>query len=347
KMTPSGPKPSIKSEDKETSSQSGGKKPGEIPPKRVDKTGKTDTLAGGLETQNVFFYDEWDEAALEVRPKWCRLQEHRMEATDNRLVEETLTAFKPMLRSLRRHFQSLKPEAYRKINRQESGEEIDLNSVVENRSDFRTGRMPSERIYIKTEKRIRDVAVAFLVDLSGSTSRHIPAAGRRVIDIEKEALILMSEALRAVGDAFAIYGFSGGSREKIDFYIIKDFSDPFNREIHERIGSMRSLNQNRDGTAIRHATAKLNSQEAKTRLLILLSDGRPLDSDYGGEHSIQDTKIALRDARQKGIHPYCITVDQEAPRYISEMYGEVRHTIIDRAGTLPEKLPRIYRRLTT
>ena len=295
----------------------------------------------------VFFYDEWDEGAQEYRPKWCRLYEHRIQPESSLIVQQTLSSYGPVLRRLRRHFQSLRPESFRTVKRQTSGEQLDLDAVIEARTELRSGRTPQDRLYIRNEKRLRDVAVAFLIDMSGSTSRQIPSASRRVIEVEQEALILMAEALQAVGDPFAIYGFSGDSKDRVDFYIIKDFSDVLNGRIHERIGAMRSLNQNRDGTAIRHVSVKLSQQPAKTRLLILLSDGKPLDTGYAGAYSLQDTKMALREARRRGIHPYCITVDKEASRYVTEMYGEVSHTIIDQVATLPDKLPRIYRRLTT
>ncbi len=295
----------------------------------------------------VFFYDEWDERAEEYRPKWCRLYEHRIRPESSLIVQQTLSSYGPVMRLLRRHFESLRPEAFRKVKRQMHGEDLDLDAVIEARTELRSGRTPQDALYIRNEKRVRDVAVAFLIDMSGSTSRQIPSARRRVIEVEQEALILMAEALQAVGDTFAIYGFSGDSKDRVDFYVIKDFSDALNARIHERIGAMRSLNQNRDGAAIRHASAKLSRQPAKTRLLILLSDGKPLDTGYAGAHSLQDTKMALKEARRRGVHPYCITIDKEASRYVTEMYGEVSHTIIDQVATLPDRLPRIYRRLTT
>jgi hypothetical protein len=295
----------------------------------------------------IFLYDEWDDAAQEYRPKWCRLYEHRLRPESSRMVQQTLSSYASVLRLLRRHFQSLRPEAFRKVRRQAYGDQLDLDAIVEARTEIRSGRTPNDHFYIRNEKQVRDVAVAFLIDMSGSTSRQIPSAQKRVIEVEQEALILMAEALQAIGDAFAIYGFSGDSKDRVDFYIIKDFSDAFNPSIHERIGAMRALNQNRDGTALRHTLAKLEQQPAKTRLLILLSDGKPLDAGYAGVHSLQDTKRALREARMHGVHPYCITIDQEASRYVTEMYGEVGHTIIDRVATLPDKLPRIYKRLTT
>ncbi|MBI3597384.1 MAG: VWA domain-containing protein [Nitrospirae bacterium] len=311
------------------------------------KNAPTHPLPGQDAETPIFLYDEWDDAAQEYRPKWCRLYEHRLRPESSRMVQQTLSSYASVLRLLRRHFQSLRPEAFRKVKRQAYGDQLDLDAIVEARTELRSGQTPHDHFYIKNEKQVRDVAVAFLIDMSGSTSRQIPSARKRVIEVEQEAMILMAESLQAIGDAFAIYGFSGDSKDRVDFYIIKDFSDAFNPFIHERIGAMRALNQNRDGTAIRHTLAKLEQQPAKTRLLILLSDGKPLDAGYAGVHSLQDTKRALREARMRGVHPYCITIDQEASRYVTEMYGEVGHTIIDRVATLPDKLPRIYKRLTT
>lgn len=303
--------------------------------------------APASEETTAYYYDEWDAGPREYRPKWCRLVEHHLPLDSGRMAEETLAHYRPVLGLLRRHFQAMRPETDRKVKRQAQGEEFDLDAVVEARTEIRSGRIPHDRLYIRREKRIRDVAAAFLVDMSGSTSRTIPSAKRRVIEIEQEALVLMAEALQAVGDRFGIFGFSGRSKDQVDYFVVKDFTDPFTPAVHQRIGAMRPLDQNRDGAAIRHTVSKLGVLAAKTRLLILLSDGKPLDGDYAGAYSLQDTKAALQEAKRAGIHPYCITIDQEASRYVAEMFGEVSHTIIDRVATLPDRLPRIYRRLTT
>jgi nitric oxide reductase NorD protein len=159
-------------------------------------------------------------------------------------------------------------------------------------------------------------------------------------------LILLCEALEAVGDQYAVYGYSGQGRRQVDFLILKDFDEPAGRLAGGRIGALSPRQQNRDGAAIRHAFRKLLAREARHRLLILLSDGKPLDDGYADEYSLEDTKMALREARMKGIEPFCITVDRTADDYLRRMYGEVRFLIIDRASALPERLPRLYRRLT-
>ena len=201
-------------------------------------------------------------------------------------------------------------------------------------------------MYLRREKRERDVAVAFLVDLSGSTTRQIESDGRRVIDVEKEGLVLLCEALEAVGDQYAVYGYSGQGRRRIEFLILKDFEEGGRGRAVRRIGAVAPLDQNRDGAAIRHTVHKLRACNARVKLLVLISDGRPLDDGYTDEYSLEDTKMALREARMHGIEPFCITVDRNADDYLRRMYGDVRYLVIDRAGALPERLPRVYQRLT-
>ncbi len=213
--------------------------------------------------------------------------------------------------------------------------------------DRRSRNEPSDRIYYKREKRERQVAVAFLLDMSGSTGRQIGSGQRRVIDVEKEGLILLSEALAAVGDQYALYGYSGQGRSHIDLVKLKDFQESSLSRAALRIGAVIPLQQNRDGAAIRHVVHRLLQQTARTRLLVLLSDGKPLDDGYGDEYSLEDTKMALREARQQSVHPFCITVDHTASDYLKRMYGEVGFVVIDDVNALPIRLPRIYQRLTS
>ncbi|HET8580133.1 MAG TPA: VWA domain-containing protein, partial [Nitrospiraceae bacterium] len=213
-------------------------------------------------------------------------------------------------------------------------------------ADLVAGVEPSDRVFIRREKRERNVAVAFLVDMSGSTSRQIESDGRRVIDVEKEGLALLCEALEAVGDQYAVYGYSGQGRRQVDFVIVKDFDELAGGRTARRISAVAPLHQNRDGAAIRHATGKLLARQARTRLLVLISDGKPLDDGYADEYSLEDTKMALREVRTRGIHPFCITVDRDADDYLRRMYGEVRFLVIDNATALPERLPKVYQRLT-
>ncbi|MEQ1795996.1 MAG: VWA domain-containing protein [Nitrospira sp.] len=291
-------------------------------------------------------YPEWDVTIQDYRVQWCQVVEQAAESGSDEAVEAALTTHRSAVKALRRFFESLRPPAFRRTAAQADGEDLDIDALVRRVAEQQAGMEGSDRIYVRHEKKERDVAVAFLVDVSGSTSRQLEN-GRRVIDIEKESLVLLCEALEAVGDQYAVYAYSGQGRAQVEFSVVKEFDEPLGRATAHRLGGLVPRQQNRDGAAIRHATAKLRACEARTKLLVLVSDGRPLDGDYKDDYSLEDTKVALREARQAGINPFCVTIDREADAYLRRMYGDVRFAVIDRVESLPARLPRIYQRLTT
>lgn len=291
-------------------------------------------------------YPEWDHTIQDYRMNWCRVAERPADAGSDECVAATLTTHRSAIASLRRYFESLRPPAFRRVAGQADGEDLDIDAVVRRTAELQAGLEGGDNIYIRREKRERDVAVAFLVDVSGSTSRQLES-GRRVIDIEKESLALLCESLEAVGDQYGLFAYSGQGRASVDFLTIKDFDERLGASTAHRLGGLGPRQQNRDGAAIRHASAKLMAREVKIRILILLSDGRPLDGDYKDEYALEDTRAALREARRKGIDPFCVTIDREADFYVRRMYGDVQFAVIDRVESLPSRLPRIYQRLTS
>jgi hypothetical protein len=312
------------------------------------------------EGEVAYNYDEWDRELTDHRIGWCRVVEKHVKQGDRIFVEQTRERHKGIISSIRHQFQLMKPEDLLRVTNELDGEEYDLNAVVDHVIDRRAARVggghQSERLYMKRLRRRRDVAVSFLLDQSSSTARTIgrhplqpyTRPGRRIIEIEKEGLVLMSEALEAVGDTYSINGFTSEGRRNVKFYIVKDFDEKYSDEVKQRIGGITFQNNTRLGAAIRHAAAKLSKQEARTRLLIVLSDGRPYDHDYGdARYAREDTREALRQAKNAGITPFCITIDRESEAELRDLYGEIGYTIIDDVLTLPERLPGIYRRLTT
>ncbi|WHZ24568.1 MAG: Nitric oxide reductase activation protein NorD [Nitrospira sp.] len=296
-------------------------------------------------TEKTVRYREWDTAIQDYRMNWCRVVEREAVEGSSDFVEETLATQRGTVGLLRRYFESLRPPGLRRLSGQLDGEDLDMDAVVGRLADLAAGIEPSERIYVRREKREREVAVAFLVDLSGSTSRRV-GEGQRIIDIEKQGLVLLCEAISAIGDQFALYGYSGQGRQQVEFIVVKEFDEPVTGRAGAKLGGMAPLQQNRDGAAIRHAMRKLLARRAKTRILVVLSDGRPLDDGYKDDYSLEDTRMALREARAAGIEPVCVTIDKQADPYLRRMYGEVRFVVIDRVEGLPEQLPRIYHRLT-
>jgi hypothetical protein len=312
------------------------------------------------EGEVAYNYDEWDRELTDHRLGWCRVIEKRVKQGDKAFVEQTRDRYRGVISSIRYQFQLMKPEDLLRVTNELDGEEFDLDAVIDYVIDRRAAKVggghQSERLYTRRLRRRRDVAVSFLLDQSSSTARTIgrhplqpyTRPGRRIIEIEKEGLVLMSEALEAVGDTYAINGFTSEGRRNVKFYVVKDFNEAYTDEVKERIGGISFQNNTRLGAAIRHATAKLAKQEARTRLLIVLSDGRPYDHDYGdARYAREDTREALRQAKIEGITPFCITIDRESEAELRDLYGEVGYTIIDDVLSLPERMPAIYRRLTT
>jgi nitric oxide reductase activation protein len=275
-----------------------------------------------------------------------------------------LLNYAALLQRIRREFEQVAPETYRKEKRLPEGTDHDLDAAIEALTDLRIGVSPSEKIFWRHHKNERDVAVAFLLDMSGSTGEAIVAVSdtirsggrferpqRRIIDVEKEAIVLMGDALEAIGDRYAVYGFSGHGRDNVEFYVMKDFDEEFSPDVAKRLGRAGPLHATRMGPAIRHAASKLRLQQSRSRFLFLISDGRPQDRGYSQEsaekaYAVQDTRMALVEARRAGITPFCLTVDKDGNDYLRAMMDDFSYEVLADVTLLPQRLPDLYRRLT-
>jgi len=312
--------------------------------------------------EEIYYYNEWDYRISDYRLKWCRLKEKKLEAGSTDFVTKILESYADLVTEVRQQFQMLKPERFKKIPHLERGEEIDLNAVVEASVDRRAGHSPSEKIYIEKNRKERDFSTLFLLDMSASTDERVynnekteaslGSGGKKVIDIEKEALVVMAEALKEIGDEYAIFGFSGYGRKEVEFYIIKDFPEGYGEVVKGRVGAIKPQRSTRMGPVIRHAVEKMAGREAKIKNLILISDGYPQDYDYGEEragreYALQDTIMALEEAAGRRIHTFCITVDRAGHDYLRKMCHPSQYLVIEETTALPRELPKIYRRLTS
>jgi nitric oxide reductase NorD protein len=207
--------------------------------------------------------------------------------------------------------------------------------------------LPTDRLYLTDRPRRRDVSVAFLLDASGSTDAWV-SGGRRVLDIEKEATLVFCEALDALGDRYAIYAFAGRGARDVRAQRVKGFPEGYGEPVRRRIAGLHGEAFTRLGAPIRHLTARLARQRARLRLLFLLSDGKPNDEDdYAGAYGIEDTRQAVAEARLQGIRLFCLTIDRQGSLYLARMFGPHGYTTLWEVTQLPQRLPEIYRRLTT
>jgi nitric oxide reductase NorD protein len=289
---------------------------------------------------DTHFYDEWDHQRRHYRKNWCTLRELDVAPGDERFVATTLDKYRPQVLQLRRSFEALRGED-RMLRRQPVGDDIDFDAVVAGNADLRSGLELTDRLLMRRQKAERNLAALFMVDMSGSTKGWINEA-------ERESLVMLCEALEVLGDRYAIYGFSGLTRKRCEVFRIKRFDEAYDAAVRRRIAGITPRDYTRMGAAIRHLTTLLGGVEARTRLLVTLSDGKPDDySDhYRGEYGIEDTRQALIEAHRAGIRPFCITIDSEARDYLPHLYGPVNWTLVDNVERLPLKVAEIYRRLT-
>ena len=296
--------------------------------------------SGTYHEEGAFLYPEWDYRRQNYRKNWCAVRELKVSPLYDDFVATTLGKHSRLIKQLRKTFEAMRDED-RLLKRQIDGDGVDIDALVEALADARDGSEMSERLFTRMHRTERNIAVLFMVDMSGSTKGWIN-------DAERESLLLLCEALESLGDRYAIYGFSGMARKRCEIYRIKEFTEPYNTEIQARISGIQPKDYTRMGFAIRHLSRRLNEIDARTRVLITLSDGKPDDYDnYRGDYGIEDTRRALLEARRDGIHPYCITIDNEARDYLPHLYGPAAYTIVDEVTKLPFKVSDIYRRLTS
>jgi hypothetical protein len=331
-----------------------------------------------------FLYDEWDFHRQTYLAAWCRVFEHRLRGEEFGFIEDVRRRHSTLAHHVRRQFGFIKPQSWRRVRRTSDGDELELDGLIEAVIDRRTGHASDSHLYVRRDRALRDVAAAFLVDMSASTDFALPGSAtvakpagaatqaaqsglylygghdmpdpifaprRRVIDVSKDALALMCDALQALGDSYAIYGFSGDGRDNVEFHVAKDFADKLSLRTWGALAAMQPRRSTRMGAAIRHALSKLARETAGIKVLIIVSDGYPEDHDYGTdrtdrEYGIQDTARALWEVERAGITDFCVTIDPAGHDYLRRMCKETRYLVIDDVTALPQELTKIYRTLT-
>ncbi|MEC7156797.1 MAG: VWA domain-containing protein, partial [Chloroflexota bacterium] len=353
--------------------------------KFADKFDHFDEDGKSLEAieDNQYLYDEWDFRDETYKKNWCLVNEKTIGEGDLVYYEETLEKYSDIVKDIKKQFELINPETYRKIKRLQDGEEQDLDLTVEAMIDLRSGITPSEKLYWRRNKVERSIAVAFLLDMSASTAEAIDDSSsqsdewsapsdpekymewlrkrrsqgfrrsyKRIVDLEKEGLILLLDALETLGDKYGIFGFSGYGRENVEYYTIKDLDEKFSPTIPKRIDRISPLHATRMGPAVRHCASKLMQTDERSKFIFLISDGRPQDRGYSREgvekeYAVNDTKKALLEAKKQGITTFCLTVDKEGHDYMKSMMDDLSYEVLDDISSLPLRIPQLYKNLTS
>jgi nitric oxide reductase NorD protein len=292
-------------------------------------------------------YPEWDYRETRYKRNWSWVQEKKLAESNITETNRLMNQYAIALKRLKKAIQAQKPTRLAPQLRQLDGEDMDLNAVVSYIVEKHAGRSPKPTIYRRREMRQREIAVTLLADMSTSIMQHLPEGGGRLVDRVRAGVLLFAESMEEVGDPYSIAGFCSKYRDNVSYYTIKDFEQPLSQDIRSQIGGMSGRLATRMGAAIRHATACFDGIESRRRLLLILSDGRPEDYDDGGDRRYlhEDTRMAVKEAVARGVHPFCITVDTMANQYLPQIFGRGHYMVLDHINSLPKKLPEIYFRL--
>ncbi len=281
-------------------------------------------------------YDEWHEADGRFRAGWCRVRVEEVpspadRAEADRALDARARALGPRVEAVRRELSRVF-EARRARNRQLDGPDVDLDAIVDRHATLLAGSTPPDRLYVARRRHAPELAVLVLVDLSLSTDGWV--AGERVLDVERDAALVLGEALEGFIPEFGIAGFSSHTRRNCRFHVVKGMHEPWSNA-RARLASLEPVGYTRIGPALRHATAALERTAASRRLILLLTDGKPNDFDrYEGRHGIADVRHAVLEAQARGVHVHALAIDREARFGLARMFLDHRYTLLRSPSSL-------------
>lgn len=299
---------------------------------------------GGMPPQH---YHEWDYQSLSYRPDWTTVYEQIQPLGNAAHIDGLLDKHKQLTRRLKQIVDMLKPQQRKRVRYQAEGDELDMDVLIRAWTDFKAGTTPDNRYYQSHEKDGRDISVLLLLDLSQSINEVPEGCSTTILELSQEAVSVLAEAIEALGDPFAIAGFSSNTRHEVRYTHFKGFSEHWGDEAKGRLAGMEGGYSTRMGAALRHGARYLEHRSEEKKILLLLTDGAPRDIDVFDEQYLHDdTHKAVVELEQKGIESFCITLDPHADEYVAGLFGAHRYAVIDQVERLPEKLPQLFIKLT-
>jgi hypothetical protein len=304
-------------------------------------------MEGREPVSEPFHYGEWDYQIQLERPAWATVIEKRPKPGDLACIDAIAATHRRLIARMKFLLDAMQPQGVQRIRKLEDGDEIDINAALASLVDIRMGMQPDPRIMMRSVRKTRDISVLVLLDLSESTNEKVAGQEHTVLELTRQACVLLSDAIAKVGDPFAIHGFCSDGRNDVEYYRFKDFDQPYDDKPKARLAGMTGQLSTRMGAAIRHATHHLRQQRSAKKLLIVITDGEPADVDVRDPQYLRyDTKKAVEEAARNGVVTYCMSLDPRADQYVSRIFGQRNYMVVDHVERLPEKLPLLYAGLT-
>ena len=292
-------------------------------------------------------YDEWDYLIGRERPAWCTVLDKRPAEGNARDIDVILKRDQDLVNRVKGMVKAVQLKRPVRLKRRLDGDRLDLDACINATIDLRIGLPPDPRVHTILGRQQRDLSVLVLLDLSESTNDPVPDADTSVLNLAREATVLLADAMARIGDSFAIHGFSSNGRHDVGYYRFKDFERAYGELAKARLAGMTGQLSTRMGTALRHAGELLKDRRAHKKLILLITDGEPSDIDvHDPRYLMFDAKKAVEENNRHGIYTFCMSLDAGADRYVSRIFGIRNYMVVDHIRRLPEKLPMLYMRLT-
>ncbi len=304
-------------------------------------------LEGKEPVSAPFYYSEWDYQIQLERPDWATVLEKRPKAGELEVIEGIAAQYKREIHRMKFLLDAMQPQGVQRIRKLEDGDEIDINAAIASLTDIRMGIQPDPRIMMRSVRKTRDFSILVLLDLSESTNDKVHGQEYSVLDLTRQACVLLADAISKVGDPFAIHGFCSDGRHEVEYFRFKDFDQQWDDGPKARLAGMTGQLSTRMGAAIRHAGNHLKHQRSSKKLLIVITDGEPADIDVRDPQYLRhDAKKAVEEVGRHGVLTYCMSLDPRADNYVSRIFGQNHYMVVDHVQRLPEKLPLLYAGLT-
>jgi len=304
-------------------------------------------MEGKEPVSEPFHYSEWDYQIQLERPAWATVLERRGKLGELAVIDAITAQYKREIHRMKFLLDAMQPQGVQRIRKLEDGDEIDINAAIASFIDLRMGQQPDPRIMMRSVRTVRDFSILVLLDLSESTNDKVAGQDYSVLDLTRQACVLLADAISKVGDPFAIHGFCSDGRHDVQYLRFKDFDQHWNEEPKARLAGMTGQLSTRMGAAIRHAGHHLQQQKSAKKLLLVITDGEPADIDVRDPQYLRsDTKKAVEDVAKHGVITYCMSLDPRADQYVARIFGQNNFMVVDHVQRLPEKLPLLYAGLT-
>ncbi|MEK6750264.1 MAG: nitric oxide reductase activation protein NorD, partial [Pseudomonadota bacterium] len=294
-----------------------------------------------------FHYSEWDYQIQLERPTWATVLEKRPKSGDLAIIDDIAARHKRLISRMKFLLDAMQPQGVQRVRKLEDGDEVDINAAIRAMIDMRMGLQPDPRIMMRSIRKTRDISVMVLVDLSESTNEKVAGKDTTVLELTRQACVLLADAIAKVGDPFAVHGFCSDGRHNVEYFRFKDFDQAYDDIPKAKIAGMTGQLSTRMGAAVRHAAHYLKMQKSSKKLLLVITDGEPADVDVRDPQYLRyDTKKAVEEAARAGVVTYCMSLDPRADQYVARIFGQKNFMVVDQVERLPEKLPLLYAGLT-